>query len=60
MESIVAILSENNIRHIFLNTRTSAISFYKKLGFVCVGDALRKNNIEYIRMSYSGAGLTHN
>ncbi|MBK0079256.1 GNAT family N-acetyltransferase [Kosakonia sp. S58] len=56
----MAILSENNIRHIFLNTRTSAISFYKKLCFVCVGDALRKNNIEYIRMSYSGAGLTHN
>ncbi|WP_210475938.1 GNAT family N-acetyltransferase [Pantoea ananatis] len=60
MESVLAILSENNIRHIFLNTRTSAILFYKKIGFVCAGDASRKNNIEYIRMSYSGSDFTQN
>lgn len=52
MESVLATLSKKNIRNIFLDARTSAISFYKKLGFVCEGDAFQKNSIEYIRMNY--------
>ncbi|WP_336749641.1 GNAT family N-acetyltransferase [Pantoea vagans] len=60
MESVLDTLSEKNIRHIFLDARTSAISFYKKLGFVCEGAAFKKNNIEYIRMNHRGIGLTDN
>lgn len=42
-----------NITTLWCNARTSAEHFYKKIGFIAVGEPYLQNHIEYVRMEIS-------
>lgn len=47
---VIAYCKTQNITTLWCNARTSALDFYKKFGFVEIGEPYLQNQIEYVKM----------
>jgi predicted GNAT family N-acyltransferase len=50
MRAILDFLKYKNINHIYLESQTHAVDFYKKLGFVVVGEEFVEADIPHVKM----------
>ena len=50
LQYVIQFCKQEGIELLWCNARTTAISFYKKIGFVTSGEPYLQNQLEYIRM----------
>lgn len=50
LKYLVDYCKSQGIKNLWCNARTTAISFYKKIGFETVGEPYERNQLQYIKM----------
>ena len=50
MSSVLKKLQEDDVQHVFLDSRVSGEAFYRRFNFISDGAPFLKNGIQYVRM----------
>mgnify|MGYP003574933614 FL=1 len=53
LQYLVDYCKSQGIKNLWCNARTSAIGFYKKIGFEIVGESYERNQLTYVKMEFT-------